>query len=181
MTIYRNETETTRIAILDTDFQPMPDGDGYVPQFTASREYGVVAYGTSLNIDRYSADWITGALNRLGDLESFTRWARIFHGVNATVSDHTGYSQGDNFSVITWPSKEWRDIVGVTDNYTATDNDVNDLVCWVNGDVYYATLELATVYTAPNGKTITKWDSNGDATFIYTDSPEEIEVDDLWF
>ena len=31
MTTYRNETETTRIAILDTDFQPMPDGDGYVP------------------------------------------------------------------------------------------------------------------------------------------------------
>ena len=125
------QTEDIRwIAELSQGGDPMPDGDYYVPQVRLET-------GTTLNMDADTWSMIEDAYNRLDNWDHVLRWASIFHGVNAHIFKDHGYSQGDFYTMLAWPSKEWIEETGVDADYTPDADDVSDFVNWARGDVYY--------------------------------------------
>lgn len=167
------QTEDTRwIAELSQGGDPMPDGDCYVPQFRAETD-------TALNMDSATVEMIKDAYYRLDTWDTVIRWANIFYGVNARVFTFHGYSQGDVYTMIAWPSKEWIELTGVDADYTPDEEDVMDFVNWARGDVYYVDREVSTTYINeddPEDKIIV-WERDPDyynGGLRYTDDPEKI-------
>lgn len=146
--IWKSKDGKTRVVVEIDECAPMPDGDVYVPQTTIS-EYRTRS--VQLNMGAGIAEELENAYHRLDlDNDVFERWARVFHGVNAGVfeSDRT---------VIAWPDKIWRELVGVDDDYTPGCHDVYDLEQWCEGNVWYATLQEVETWTNTKGESYSDW------------------------
>lgn len=166
------QTEDTRwIAELSQGGDPMPDGDYYVPQVRLET-------GTTLNMDADTWSMIEDAYNRLGNWDRVIRWASIFHGVNARIFTEHGYSQGDVYTMLTWPCKEWIKETGVDADYTPDAEDVSEFVNWARGDVYYVERQELQRFANLKDPTdvIDQWvrDYDEPGRIYYTDSPENI-------
>lgn len=147
--IWKSKDGKTRVVVEIDECAPMPDGDVYVPQTTIS-EYR--NRSVQLNMSAGIAEELENAYHSFDfNSDTFERWARVFHGVNARVfeSDRT---------VIAWPDKIWRELVGVDDDYTPVDVDVSELVSWCEGNVWYAMLQKAETWTNTKGESYSDWD-----------------------
>ena len=146
--IWKSKDGKTRVVVELDECAPMPDGDFYVPQTTIS-EYR--NRSVQLTMSAGLPEGLENAYHSFDlDNDVFDRWALVFHGVNARVivSDRT---------VIAWPDKDWRELVGVDDNYTPGDGDVSELVSWCEGNVWYATLQEAETWTNTKGESYSDW------------------------
>ena len=81
------------------------------------------------------------------------------HGLVVLPVSLQGYSQGEWMEVVLFV-KPGNELGGVVEN--VLDHIRQDLTAWFRGDVYIITLEELITYTAPNGKTITRWEGVDD-------------------
>lgn len=139
----------------------IPEGDVYVPQYVLPWHMHH-ASDIAVNMKQDTQDWLYSLQahfnNSLWDRdkvhETMERYARIFHGVNARVFESRGYTQGDIAYIITWPDKEWTQLVGVDTSYTPYDVDVADLESYLWGDVITLSLYERVVWVRDTGETL---------------------------
>lgn len=87
-----------------------------------------------------------------------------------------GYSQGEWMDVILFEERDGGRPEDV--QRAAIDRVRHDLECWFRGDVYIIALEELITYTAPNGKTILRWeivDGVGASWDNYFSEPPAVE------
>lgn len=141
------------------DYDPiLPDGDAYAPQFmvpTANNQRDDLL----VNISPGTAAYLTNALNIFEyNVDTFKRWSRIFHGVNADIISTTGYSQGELAFIIMWPDEQWLETVGLDSSYVPTTEDTSDLASYIWGDVIALELQVLTEWTSSRGDTMETYD-----------------------
>lgn len=148
MTLAVKRDGTARIVARRDDYGIMPEGDCFVPQIMIP--HGWQRDDIMINDHMIGVDVrdIVEALETFRVLhghddgvEVFKRWARVFHDVNAELYLTRGYCQGDWAEILAWPSAEWRDMVGVADDYAPDRSDVSELSAWLWGDVYHLRVE----------------------------------------
>lgn len=161
------ESGDYRVKVMN-DFDPLlPDGDGYAPQFmapitTSQRDDLLV------NIDRGTATYLTEALRYFEyDVDTFKRWAKVFHNVNANIISTTGYSQGDLAYIIVWPDKYWLETVGVESSYMPGCGDVSDLASYIWGDVIALELQVKTEWFNHKGDVMETYETIDDIHGLY--------------
>lgn len=99
------------------------------------------------------------------------------HGLVVLPVSLQGYSQSDWMEVVlfTKPTVGPQSIARNT-----LDHIRQDLTAWFRGDVYIIALEELITYTAPNGKTITRWETVEDVDSVWDNYfYERPEIDDL--
>ena len=127
------------------DFDPLlPEGVGYAPQFmvpiTNNQRDDLL-----VNIDQGTATYLTEALWHFEyDVDTFKRWAKLFHNVNANIISTTGYAQGEQALILVWPDEYWRETVGQDASYMPGCGDVADLASYIWGDVIALELQVKT-------------------------------------
>lgn len=98
--------------------------------------------------------------------ETFERWARVFHNVNAKVIGTSGYSQGDDADIIAWPSHEWIGLTGVDADYTPGQDDVAEVASYLWGDMVALCLERLTTWTSDAGEVTVSWEVVDSVSYI---------------
>jgi len=93
-----------------------------------------------------------------------------------------GYSQSEWMDVLLWT---FPDEYGTEEEAQALARNVlsyvaRDLGCWFRGDIYTLGVEELIIYTAPNGKTIERWETVSDVDTVYTNYfDSRPEIDDI--
>jgi hypothetical protein len=92
-----------------------------------------------------------------------------------------GYSQGEWMDVLLWTNP---DEYGTEDGQAIARKALSwvarDLGCWFRGDIYTLGVEELVIYTAPNGKTIERWETVSDVDTVYTNYfDSRPELDDI--
>lgn len=137
----------------------LPDGDVYAPQFmvpiTNNQRDDIM-----VNISPGIAAYLTNALRQFEyNVDTFKRWARVFHNVNANIISAEGYSQGELAFIIVWPSHEWLEIVGLDSSYIPSCGDVSDLASYIWGDVLTLELQERTEWYNHKGDTMSTYET----------------------
>ena len=141
------------------DYDPvLPEGDVYAPQFmvpiTSNQRADLL-----VNIDQGTATYLTKALKHFEyDVDTFKRWAKLFHNVNANIISTSGYAQGELSFIIVWPDQYWLDTVGLDSGYIPDCGDVADLASYIWGDVFTLVLERHTEWFNAQGDVMATYD-----------------------
>lgn len=152
------ESVNYRVKVM-SDYDPvMPDGDCYVPQFMVPITNNQ-RDDLRVNISPGTAAYLTNALNIFEyNVDTFKRWSRIFHGVNADIISTTGYSQGDLAFIIVWPDEQWLETVGLDSSYVPTTKDTSDLASYIWGDAIALELQVLTEWHNAKGDVMETYD-----------------------
>lgn len=126
-------------------------------------------------------DVIQRALNELDD-DVFDRWVRIFgdelvnraelgieedEEIEIHVLDVNGYSQGDNWTLLSWMPK----------GYETPDPNEDELVNWARGDAYVLNLEKKVTWTTDDEdfNDVENWEMVDSCGGFYVRRPEKSE------
>jgi len=88
------------------------------------------------------------------------------HGMEVLPVPLNGYSQGEWMDVLLWYRPD-PDMGGEPVARNVLMETARDLRCYFAGDVYVLTVEELVVYTAPNGKTIERWETVEDVDPVF--------------
>ena len=155
--IYRRKNERV-LAVAETGGSPEPEGDWHPPSIM----FGLYRDGgeTVIREDRLLRDvleaydrfygmhpyhYMAGKTSYLDDSdtwEAVARWARIFHDAEVVVDTYTGYSQGDEWLMVSVVTPEWREETGFTGEATPKNVHPMEWVNWARGDVWYLVHEF---------------------------------------
>lgn len=161
--VLAEQGEYRAVLVLD-ESAPEPQDDGAVPQFTAYSHYGW-RVGCGQNTDSLpdTTEKLLKAWDELSDRfdgqgdEMFARYCRIVYGAEyVRVTDHHGYSQGDEIKLFEIAGKGWMESMGIKTSKeefaTAHEayTDRPELVSYVYGDVWGIVVEKNIRYVNPD-------------------------------
>jgi hypothetical protein len=138
------ENDNYRVRLAHDDSGEKPYDEGAVP--ILSRPFR--SYGERWEAVNDQADGLTGLLNALGERfneDEIERFLKIFVGAYSVRWDSS-----DNCRYLAFDTPEWREKVGLTDEYLATakldreklaEGSLTEILAWANGEVYGYILE----------------------------------------
>lgn len=104
------------------------------------------------------------------------RFYRIFYGVEIAVSRHVGYTQGDEWALISFDTPEWRKLTGVSDSVTIAECQNTEIADWARGDAFGVVHEeLVSTCNNPNHGEWQEVDGHGSLWGFYG-SPWDAET-----
>lgn len=144
--VIEHPSDANRRIVMTLDEVPLkPQDDGGFPIWrierghhgfgpVAAQERSLTSYVTPAELD----EGITGAFNRAWTYEQVERYLRIFWGATFAQWWHSG-----SYQYVTCDPKHWREVVGVPDDVTGTDDyaaePFKEFEAWVEGNVWVAT------------------------------------------
>lgn len=129
--------------VADTDPQePYDDGSVPIIQLDYSRSWGTYNAAQVTGITSYTLPrGIVDAARRWGkDVDTFTRYARIFHGV--TRVETYGPNVSTDYTYLALDPADWRDEVGASVEAVAAQDDLmSEYRAYLEGDTYGVIVE----------------------------------------
>lgn len=158
--IWESEDGQQRIVLAYDEYHTTPYDDGSTPIIVQTAWHSPaeqLADRTSYELPTEilaAYDHFCRYNSSLRNQEAFERYLRIFHGTTSVVWAYEGNPY------VTFDTADWREAMGLTEEYLAdkpqfldgTLANMDEVISWINGEVYYARLERKVIwYSSVNG------------------------------